>query len=93
MIKRLAVAVTDLSSAEQKQDLEGEGGVLVDAVESGPASKAGVRRGDIILRLNNVEVGTVEQLNKLVAELPAGKSVPVLVQRRGSPIFLADEAG
>jgi serine protease Do len=87
-IKRLAIAVSDLNP-EQKQGLEGKGGVLVEAIESGPASRAGVRRGDIILRLNNVEIDSVEQFKKLVAELPAGKAVPVLVQRRGSPIFLA----
>ena len=87
-IKRLAIAVSELE-AEQKQELEGKGGVLVEGLESGPASKAGVRRGDIILRLNNVEVASVEQFKKLVADLPAGKAVPILVQRRGSPIFLA----
>lgn len=87
-IKRLAIAVAELSP-EQKQDLEGKGGVLVEGMESGPASRAGVRRGDIILRLNNVEIASVEQFKKLVADLPVGKAVPVLVQRRGSPIFLA----
>ncbi|MGE0371461.1 MAG: DegQ family serine endoprotease [Gammaproteobacteria bacterium] len=87
-IKRLAITVADLTP-DQKQELDGKNGVLVDATESGPASKAGIRRGDIILQFNNVEVGSVEQLKKLVADLPAGKAVPILVQRRGSPIFLA----
>ncbi|MBK8162377.1 MAG: DegQ family serine endoprotease [Gammaproteobacteria bacterium] len=87
-IKRLAITVADLTP-DQKQELDGKNGVLVDATESGPASKAGIRRGDVILQFNNVEVGSVEQLKKLVADLPAGKAVPVLVQRRGSPIFLA----
>ncbi len=87
-IKRLAITVADLTP-DQKQELEGKNGVLVDATESGPASKAGIRRGDVILQFNNVEVGSVEQLKKLVADLPAGKAVPILVQRRGSPIFLA----
>ncbi|MCC6302581.1 MAG: DegQ family serine endoprotease [Gammaproteobacteria bacterium] len=87
-IKRLAVSVVELTP-EQKQQLDGKGGVLVDGIESGPASRAGMRRGDIILQFNNAEVGTVEQFKKLVADLPAGKAVPILVQRRGSPIFLA----
>lgn len=87
-IKRLAVTVLDLAP-EQKRDLDGKGGALVEAVESGPASKAGLRKGDIIMRFNNVEIESAEQLKKLATELPAGKAVPVLVQRRGSPIFLA----
>ena len=87
-IKRPAIPVADLHP-DQKQHLDAKQGVLVDATESGPASKAGIRRGDVILQFNNVEVGSVEQLKKLVADLPAGKAVPILVQRRGSRIFLA----
>lgn len=87
-IKRLAITVADLTP-EQKQELDGKGGIVVDSIESGPASKAGIRRGDVILQFNNADVGTVEQFKKLVADLPAGKAVPILVQRRGSPIFLA----
>jgi serine protease Do len=87
-IKRLAISVSELTP-EQTQELEGKGGVLVEGIESGPASRAGVRRGDVILRLNNVEIASVEQFKKLVADLPEGKAVPMLVQRRGSPIFLA----
>jgi serine protease Do len=87
-IKRLAIAVSDLSP-EQKQDMEGKGGIVVDGVESGPAAKAGLRKGDIIMRFNNAEITTVEQFKKLAADLPTGKAVPLLIQRRGSPIFLA----
>ncbi|MCC6208002.1 MAG: DegQ family serine endoprotease [Gammaproteobacteria bacterium] len=87
-IKRLAIMVADLTP-EQKQELDGKNGILVESTESGPASKAGIRRGDVILQFNNVDVGTVDQFKKLVADLPAGKAVPILVQRRGSPIFLA----
>jgi serine protease Do len=91
-IKRLAIAVSELTP-EQTQELEVKGGVVVEAIESGPASRAGVRRGDIILRLNNVEIASMEQFKKLVADLPEGKAIPVLVQRRGSPLFLALKLG
>lgn len=86
---RLGAAVSDLTP-QQKQELEGKkSGVLVDEVDSGPARNAGLRRGDVILMLNNVDVKDVAHFQQLVKDLPAGKSVPMLVQRGSGPIFLA----
>jgi serine protease Do len=87
-IERLNIATSNLTE-EQRGDLEGKNGVLVEGVQPGPASKAGIRKGDILLRFNNVEVKDVAHLKQLVKDAPKGKSVPVLVQRRGSPIFFA----
>lgn len=87
-IERLGIVGAN-PSAEQRKELEIKGGVVVEQVNSGPAARAGVRRGDIILRFDNVEVRDLAHLRELVKAVPADKSVPVLVQRRGSPIFLA----
>lgn len=87
-IERLGIVGANLS-AEQRKELEAKAGVLVEQVNSGPAARAGVRRGDIILRFDNVEVRDLAHLRELVKAVPADKSVPILVQRRGSPIFLA----
>lgn len=88
--KRLAIAVADLTP-EQRKDMEGEtkGGVVVQRIKDGPAQKAGVRSGDVILMLNGVKVESPAHFKKLSAELPVGKAVPLLVQRRGDPIWLA----
>ncbi len=64
-------------------------GVLVTQVAKGPAYSAGIRRGDIILMINNNDIKSSKQFRKLVKGLPEGKSFPVLIQRRKSPIFLA----
>jgi serine protease Do len=48
-----------------------------------------VRAGDVILQINNTKVTSAGQFRKLVEGLPAEKSVPMLVQRGGNPIFLA----
>ena len=86
---KLNIVVTDLT-AEQRKGLEiKENGVLVNNVSSGPARKAGVRRGDVILMINNTDVKNTNQFKDIVDSLPAGKSVPLLVQRRGGPVFLA----
>lgn len=88
--ERLGVTVSPLTDAQRKQlDIKDEGGVIVTAVDDGPASRAGIHRGDIILKLNNVDVKDVKHFNKLVKGLPEDKSVAVLVQRRDGPLFLA----
>jgi len=85
---RLGVQVADLT-AEQRKELDLEGGVLVEQVADGAASEAGIRRGDIILRIDSELVMDVDQLETMIKKLPAGKSVAILIQRRGGPIFLA----
>lgn len=87
--QRTELTVAELTD-EQKEQLEGDvTGVLVVDVKRGPAMRAGVRRGDLLQRLNNVEIKTVADFKRAVEGLRPGKSVPVLVQRRGSPIFFA----
>ena len=77
-------------TAEQREKLAiDENGVLVITITSGPAHTAGVRKGDVILLINNVKVRDVEHFEQLVADLPKEKSIPILIQRRGGPIFLA----
>lgn len=87
--KRIGVVVSELN-AEQRKNMEvEEHGVLVQSVTEGPASDAGIRKGDVILVINNVSIENLQQFKSVVDELPADKSVPVLVQRRGGPTFLA----
>ncbi len=86
---RIGTLVTDLTE-EQKQSLEvKKSGIFVEDVKTGPARTAGVRRGDIILMINNVDVKNVSHFAQLVKDLPVGKPVPMLVRRGNSPLFLA----
>jgi len=87
--RRLGLSVVDLTD-EQREELDlRESGVLVRKVEPGPAYRAGVREGDVVLMVNNVRVKDSSHFKELVAELPDGKAVPILVQRQGNPLFLA----
>ena len=85
---RLGISVVELND-EQRAELEIEHGVLVQNVITGAASRAGIRKGDIILNIDSKPVHDRKQFLKLVKALPAGKSVALLVQRDGSPTFLA----
>lgn len=89
-VNRLNLTVAELGDEQRKElGLEKGGGVLVQGVTPGVAHEAGIRRGDVITKLNNRDVRDVAHFNRLVAELPAGRSVPVLLQRRDGPMFLA----
>jgi serine protease Do len=89
-IQRVAIAVTDLSD-EDRQQLGGgiSGGVIVESVKDGAAAQAGIHAGDVILKLNGIDVQSGRQLNEIIDDLPAGKSFPILVLRRTGPVFLA----
>ncbi|TVS16122.1 MAG: DegQ family serine endoprotease [Gammaproteobacteria bacterium] len=65
------------------------GGVQVSGVQDGPAARAGIRRGDVITRLNNEAIESTADFERIIADLPPGRSVPVLVVRGGNPTFLA----
>ncbi len=87
---RLGLAIRDLSPEQrQKLELGDKGGVGIELVIEGAAKDAGLRRGDVILILNGQEVKDAGHFRDLVKELPAGKSVALLVQRDGGRLFLA----
>ena len=86
---KLGLTVRDLSDEERASLDIGDQGVLVSAVSDGPGKRAGIREGDLILMLNNEKILDGDHFKQLAAELPEGKAISVLVQREGSPIFLA----
>ena len=86
---KLGIAVRDMTDEERATVDVAEQGVFVSRVSTGPAERAGIRTGDLILMLNNQKVANSDDFERLAAELPQGKAVSVLVQRQGNPIFLA----
>lgn len=86
---RLGVQVDDLSPDQRRRLDVKKGGVVVKDVTDGPALDAGILRGDVLLKLNQQDIKNANHFRELIAKLPVGKSVPILIQRRGAPIFLA----
>ena len=64
-------------------------GVVVQQVLEGAGLQAGLMRGDVITMLNGKRIETVEQFEQEAASLPKGRSVPMRIVRRGSPLFIA----
>ena len=86
---RLGLVVRDLNDEERASLEVADQGVVVSKVSNGPAERAGIREGDLILMLNNRKVANSADFERLAAELVQGKAVSLLVQRQGNPIFLA----
>lgn len=69
--------------------LKDEKGVEVTMVDQdAPAGKAGLKDHDVILSVNGTEVESVEQLRRLIHEIPAGRVVALGVSRNGQPLTL-----
>jgi len=89
---RLGIAVADPTPEQREEHQLEDHGVIVEEITEGPARRAGIREGDIVLMLDNVKVKSSDEFKRLAAELPPGKAVSILVQRQGNPIFLALKA-
>jgi serine protease Do len=86
---RLGVAVRPLTPDEQRAT-DARGGLLVlDA--SGPAARAGIAQGDVILSVNGKPVAGIDDLRAQLAG--AGKHVALLIQRKDARIFVPIELG
>lgn len=86
---RLGINVIDLTDAQRETLQIAKNGVLVQDVARGTAKDAGIQRGDVILRIQNNVIRDAADFEKIVKKLPSGKSVAILIQRQGSPVFLA----
>ena len=86
---RLGLAVRPLTPDERRQ-AGVDGGLLVEEAE-GPAARAGIQRGDVVLALNGTRVTAAEQLRELVAK--SGKHVALLVERGEARIFVPVDLG
>nr|MBV0879137.1 DegQ family serine endoprotease [Noviherbaspirillum sp. L7-7A] len=85
-VNTLGLAVTDLSET-QKRELKIDGGAVIENAE-GAAARAGLRPGDIVLRINNTDVKDGKQFNALVSKLEPKKTVLLLVRRGEASQFV-----
>ncbi len=82
----IGVSIQDIdANTRQALDLpENTDGVLVaDVFEDQPADKAGIKRGDVIVSINNINIGNANELRNLVARIPPETTVPATIVRDG----------
>ena len=78
-------------SPDERKEAEVSEGLLVENVDDGPAAKAGIQSGDVILSVNGEKVGSAEKLRSLVAK--HDKNVALLVLRGNSKMFVPIQLG
>ncbi len=83
---KIGLTLRELTSI-QKKKLNGKNGLLV-IDSAGAAAQAGIRRGDVILGLNNNETQSVDLFNKQINAVPSGKTVAVLVLRGDNTLYV-----
>lgn len=85
----LGLELRALTADERRNAQVVNGGLMVAAVTDGPAARAGVRVGDVLLQIGGQQVDSLERFGEVVGRLIPGQTVAVLVQRRGAPLFMA----
>ena len=86
----LGVLIQEISDeiAESLGMKTAKGALVSSATQGGPAEKAGVKTGDVIIRFNDIEIKNMKELPKVVAGTPVGKSVPLVILRNGKELTL-----
>ena len=79
----IGVGVQDITrEIAESFKLEGPGGVLITQVErGGPADKAGIKLGDVLLRVNDRAVGDTTGMLNMIAALRPGEQARVKLAR------------
>ena len=81
---KLGLSVRPLG-ADERRSADTEGYLLVEDVD-GPAAKAGVRPGDVILGVNGKTVKSVAELRNATSD--GSKTIAILLERDGAQIFV-----
>lgn len=81
----LGVQVTDLTTelAEEKKLDNLEGVYVAELTENGAADEAGIKEGDVILKIGDAIVNEVPELLEKIGQHRPGDEVPILIKRKG----------
>ena len=91
----LGIGGLDITPERAKAlNLKEERGVEVSSLaEDGPAAKAGIKQGDVVLEFNGQPVEGTAQFQRLVRETPVGRQVRIKVWRSGAAQTLTATVG
>jgi len=90
---QIGVTIRDVEDADAKASkLAAPTGVIIEEVaDDSPASKAGLKKGDVVLEFDGERVRGVRHFTRLVQETPAGRRVQTSVMRDGQKLNVTIE--
>ena len=83
---RLDILVSELT--DQQRSKSGEGVVVSDVTSGGAGAMAGLVRGDVITMIYGERIRSRLEFQRITDGLPAGRSVPMQIIRRGAAMFI-----
>ncbi len=81
----VTIQVVDKTMAKVLGLKEKKGVLVASLVEGGPAAKAGIKRGDLILSLDGTKVNNPRDLSRKAARLSPGNKATLNILRKGKP--------
>jgi serine protease Do len=84
--------VTDDMIADLKMDAP-HGALVSGIIKGGPVDNGTIKPGDIILKLDGVDIGEMRDLTRVVAESPIGKPLEAVILRDGKQITVSVTLG
>jgi S1-C subfamily serine protease len=81
----LGVSIQEINQqlADEKNLSDLKGVYVADVVEHSAAEKAGIKKGDVILKINGAEINSSSRLQEEVGKNKPGDKVTVTVRRKG----------
>ena len=70
-----------------------KGALVASVTPNGPAAKAGIQAGDVVVKFDGKDINEMRRLPRVVAETPIEKAVPVEVWRKGKPVNVQVKVG
>jgi S1-C subfamily serine protease len=68
---------------------QGNGVVVADAVRSGAAAEAGIKRGDVIVSINRKKTATMAEYDRVIQQAKQSGTLTILVRRGDASIYFA----
>jgi len=64
------------------------GAIVTSVIKNSPAERAGIKEGDVILKVDNMDIKSAEELVSVIHSYKPGDKVEILIERKGKEIKL-----